>query len=830
MESCQLMDPQIKKLIWWYIKYRARYPRIKNKSMYLSEPNSVLGLTDHPLDDDATPVSDVFSLLSKWRARKPISILSVKLSTRRENSFIFSANGYDIIHDRDLTVDYVDYLTDEKVKKVNCTLQIDIINSTTYRLRLSQSAEVPDNVTPMVYSDITDETIDATVDETDEKYIISTPMIKLHIYKESFRIQVYKKDGSLITESGSRTHNEFFTATDSFPLGFVKNRGNKETYAVENFNLFPNESIFGLGEKFSQLDRVGQTISLWHLEGLGNTSGRAYKHMPFFLSSRGYGVFFNDFNPMTFWVGTREVSKIMVAIENELIDYYFFFGPTPKEVLHNYTALTGRAKTPPRWTLGTWMSRLSYSSQEEVLEVAERIRNERIPCDVIHIDTNWFTHEWKCDWEFDKTRFPDPSEMFRKCAELGFKISLWQSPYVIDSLDIKKDGKSKGVFAKNHGPFIFLNVGPAHVIDFSRPEAVEWYQQKLRALFELGARIIKVDFGEQIESHQEFAKYSGREMHNLYPLLYNKAAFDVAEEYFGEGQAVIWARSAYAGSQRYPVHWSGDNSSNYANMLASIRGGLSLGLCGFSFWSQDIGGFVGIPDDKLYTRWTALSIFQSHIRFHGCEPKHREPWHFSSETQENVKQLLEFRYRLIPYLFSESIKSSGEGLPVMRHLLLEFSQDPMCYHIEDQFCCGENLLVAPIFTEDDSRRVYLPEGNWCNFWTGALLQGPLWINVNDVPLTQTPLFIKAGTILPMGEPTQYVSETTTQGLELHAYPSQEGTLNYTLRDEIGAINFQGTIKGDRLIIEVSASPKDRSIPELKCQLPPSHRSLDIEFV
>ncbi|MCK4514263.1 MAG: alpha-xylosidase, partial [Spirochaetaceae bacterium] len=299
-------------------------------------------------------------------------------------------------------------------------------------------------------------------------------------------------------------------------------------------------------------------------------------------------------------------------------------------------------------------------------------------------------------------------------------------------------------------PFVFLFFGPTHAIDFSKKEGVAWYKEKLKGLFELGASVMKVDFGEQIQPHQEFSKYSGREMHNLYPLLYNKAAFEATEEHLGKGNAVIWARSAYAGSQRYPVHWSGDNSSNFPNMLTSLRAGLSLGLCGFTFWSQDTGGFVGIPDDKLYIRWTALSIFQSHMRFHGCEPRFREPWNFSTETQDIVRKFLELRYRLIPYIFSESIQAAREGLPLMRSFFLEFPDDPNTLNIEDQFCSGTKLLVAPILTEADRRRLYLPEGVWYNFWERKAIQGPKWIH-EESALDEIPLYVKAGCFLPMGE-------------------------------------------------------------------------------
>ncbi|MCK4514262.1 MAG: DUF4968 domain-containing protein [Spirochaetaceae bacterium] len=466
------MNVSYRKLAAWILKYRIRYPRFRNKCMDMSEPNLVNGLTDHPLDEKGSPAYEIFTIVRKFLARKPISVLVVELKQRDGNSFVFRAKGFDILRDRDLSLSHVGYLTGDTVKCTECALRLDILNSTAFRLRLSMGEKVPPHDTPMVSGSIEDENLSVDFAEHADSYIISTPELSLHISKENFRIGIYDKSGSLVTESGSRTHNEFPNATDAFPMGFVRNRKPKRLYAVENFNLQPGESIYGLGEKFGPMNRTGQTISLWNQDGLGNTTGRAYKHIPFYLSSQGYGVFFNDSSPMTFWVGTKETSKIQVAIRNDLLDYYFFYGPEPKKVLGSYTALTGRAVIPPRWSFGLWVSRLSYSSQDEVIAVAKRLREERYPSDVINIDTNWSTQEWVCDWRFDKDRFPDPERMFRECRELGFKICLWQLPYVVDTLAAQKEGKKRKAFAKNHGRSYSCSLVPRMPSIFQRKKAL----------------------------------------------------------------------------------------------------------------------------------------------------------------------------------------------------------------------------------------------------------------------------------------------------------------------------------------------------------------------
>ncbi|MBN1882326.1 MAG: DUF4968 domain-containing protein [Deltaproteobacteria bacterium] len=833
------------KLAWWFLKYRLLYPLFKSRSMYFSEPNVIYGLTDHPMDRNGAPVNDIFSLPRKLFSRTPRSVLNVYLLDKEKNSFLFRARAYNIFN-RKLGVWHVEYNTGPDEKYTECALRIDLLTPDSYRLRLAQGRQVPAHNTPMISGDSLDNGYDEDIGtglknrrksdfeaiyaDEDDRYVISTESLTLHVYKESFRVEVFDAVGDLVARTGSRSHNEFPNANDAFPLGFVENRLPKKRLAVENFDLFPGEAIFGLGEYFGPLNRVGQTVSLWHLDATGNSSPRSYKSIPFFMSSRGYGVFFNDYAPMTFWVGSREVSKIQVAVENDLVDYYFFYGPEPKKVLGSYTALTGRAQVAPRWTLGTWMSRLSYGSQEEVLEVARRLRHEKIPTDVLNLDTNWSTVEWACDWSFDGKRFPDPALMFQELDKMGFKLCLWQIPYVMNTLDISREGKERRAFAKNRGPFIFVFLGLARVIDFSREEGIRWYREKLKRLFSLGARAVKVDFGEQIEPHQRFLRYSGRQMHNLYPLLYNKAAFEASQDFFGTKEAVIWARSAYAGSQRYPVHWSGDNSSNYANMPASLRGGLSLGLCGFTYWSQDVGGFVGLPDDTLYIRWATLSIFQSHIRFHGCPPLFREPWNFSQQTQETVRKILELRYRLIPYIFSESIASAHVGIPLMRTLFFEFPDDPNTLHIDDQFMCGETLLVAPILTESDTRRLYLPAGYWHDFWTGDLREGGRWYE-DTAPPGKIPLYVRGGRFLPMGEVAQYIPfgrEALPKKLTLYASPNDDPELSCTLHDEAGSIRFEGVMNRDRLDVEVQYEPKGRESIKVEVELPPGYDHVVID--
>jgi len=452
-----------------------------------------------------------------------------------------------------------------------------------------------------------------------------------------------------------------------------------------------------------------------------------------------------------------------------------------------------------------WVSRISYDSQEEVLETARRLRAERYPADVINVDTNWFQGEWQCDWRFGP-RFPDPVSMFHQLRDQKLRVCLWQWPYICEHLEIFDEAREKGVLAE--GENFDMLLFKVRTIDMSNPDAVVWYQAQLRRLFELGAAAIKVDFGEHVRDYERIQECSGREMHNLYPLLYNKAAYEITQEYFGRG--VIWARSAYAGSQRYPVHWSGDNSSTFENMLCSLRGGLSFGLSGFTFWSNDVGGFTGTPSDRLYERWTQFGIFNSHIRLHGGGPRYREPWNYEPRTQEIFRRLMELRYRFLPYLYSEAHHSAQAGLLIMRPLVYGFQDDPTTFHIEDQFLFGQAVLVAPILDETDERKIYLPAGLWVDGWTGEIMTGPCWLDYH-ADLECVPFFYRGGFAVPQGPSIQFVNEHPLDPLTLHIVPDEKCLATYTMVDDDETVVMLGQLRDRTLDLKIESNPRSLSL-------------------
>lgn len=772
------------------IKERIKHPfSYKEKIFEFSEPNIIYGLTDHPLDKFGDPMLDMYTMLKKSFVKKANVIKSISFKGNDGNIFNFSCQTYNIYIKR--LKSHVKLFSSgfARKEKITLELQIQILKEDLFRLRCSDRTLPLENKMPMIFKMVNDPSCCAEFQDKEKYYLISTSQIALKLYKDDFRIKIVDAHNHVITESSGKSKNDFDIALDSFPLGFIEDKRNNRKYGVESFILYPNEAIYGFGEQFSPLNKVGRTISLWNYEGLGNSTGRTYKNIPFFLSTRGYGVYVNDYKPITYWVGTRETYKNMFAVENDIIDYFFFYGPNFKKILLNYTELTGRAPVLPKWTFGAWMSRISYSSQDEVLNTAKRLREEKFPFDVIHIDTNWFKEEWMCDWKFDIVRFPNPKEMCQKLKEIGFKLSLWQTPYITKRVKEFKEAKKLNIVAKNHGAFKFF-FQPAVVIDFSKKEAIKWYQEKLKNLFKIGVNVIKTDFGEAIEPHQRFSCYNGREMHNLFPLLYQKAAFEITKQFFGNG--IIWARSAYAGSQRYPVHWSGDSSSHFEEMLSILRGGLSLGLCGFTYWSQDVGGFISSPTDFLYIRWTQFSIFNSHIRFHGNPPRFREPWNYNKLAQEIVRKFLNLRYKMLPYIYTEAQIASERGLPMMRPLVLEFQQDPTVFNIEDEFFFGRNILVAPILTKENKRMIYLPKGNWFDFWSFVKFKGSMWIEY-DCPIDIIPFFIQEGSILPLGPEMQFVEEKPFDSITLLIFPDENSIINeYIILDDSREIQINAS--------------------------------------
>jgi alpha-D-xyloside xylohydrolase len=356
------------------------------------------------------------------------------------------------------------------------------------------------------------------------------------------------------------------------------------------------------------------------------------------------------------------------------------------------------------------------------------------------------------DLEWDPDVFPDPPAMLARLKARGLHTCLWINPYIAQMSKLFSEGAANGYLLKRSNGDVWQwdNWQPGMaVVDFTNPEAVGWFKQKLRLLIEQGVDALKTDFGERIPTDVVF--HNGAEperMHNYYSLLYNRAAYEVLEEVKGQGQGVLFARSATAGGQKYPVHWGGDCWSEFYAMAESLRGGLSLGLCGFGFWSHDIGGFEGLPRAEIYKRWVAFGLLSSHSRLHGSST-YRVPWLYDDEAVDTLRFFTKLKCKLMPYLYEAAVKASKTGVPVMRPMLVEFPDDPACLGLDRQYMLGESLLVAPVMSDTNRVQFYVPTGTWTNVISGEELQGPAWFDQTHGFLS-LPLLARPNSIVAFG--------------------------------------------------------------------------------
>jgi alpha-D-xyloside xylohydrolase len=590
----------------------------------------------------------------------------------------------------------------------------------------------------------------------------SSPYGKVVIETDPWHLSVYDAEGTLLTSTLHMKDVDGSTYTPVLPFSFVRRAGDYSRSYSATFSLSPNEKIFGCGESFQSFDKRGQRVVLWTDDANGVQNETLYKPIPFYMSSRGYGVFMHTSSPITVDFGAYFSGANAMMIGDEELDLFIFIG-SPKEILSEYTALTGRPEMPPLWSFGFWMSRITYFSQEEGLAVADKLRVHRIPADVLHFDTGWFETDWRCDYRFSESRFEDPGKMISELKEKGIRTCLWQLPYFVPKNSLFQEIIDKDLFV--HSPSGNLPYEDA-VLDFSNPEAVRWYQEKIKGLLDLGVGVIKVDFGEAAPANGIYASgRTGFYEHNLYPLRYNKAVYDITRATHGEG--IIWARSTWAGSQRYPLHWGGDAANTNTAMAATLRGGLSIGVSGFTFWSHDVGGFVRSAPEDIYRRWTPFGMLSSHVRTHGAPPT--EPWEYGEDFLNAFRRADEMRYRLMPYIYAQSKESSLHGWPMMRALFVEYPDDPGSWLVDNQYLLGSDLLVAPLLEEGDSRDVYLPPGAWIDYQTGReYADGWHHIQAGEIPIV---VLVRDGSVIPHIRLAQSTAFMDWSELELRVYAS-----------------------------------------------------------
>ncbi len=570
------------------------------------------------------------------------------------------------------------------------------------------------------------------------KYTSSQGSLEIQDYP--WRLVIKDKYGKEITRTRTLSDNDS-SQVKTQPFLFMK-RGSDNSRAIEPvFSLRPGERIYGCGESPTALNKAGQKFNLFVTDPQGPETQDMYKPIPFYFSNRGYGIFMHTSAPVTVDFGNSYIGTTRLFMADEQADLFIILGD-PKEILSEYTALVGRPELPALWSFGTWQSRISYFTEAEGRSVAKQMRENKIPCDVIHFDTGWFEVDWQCDYKFSPKNFDDPEKMLQDLKKDGFHTCLWQLPYFTPKNRYFNEIVEEGMAVKNGtGGLPYEDA----VLDFTNPKTVSWYQGKLEGLLKQGVAVIKADFGEAAPLYNGIYSNgrSGLYEHNLYPVRYNKAAYDIIKK-TNNGEGIIWGRSAWAGSQRYPLHWGGDAATTNTGLLGTVRAGLSIGMSGFCFWSNDIGGFVTKSPEKLYRRWLPYGFLTSHSRIHGVET---EPWLYNKDFVKYTRECAELKYKLMPYVYAQAKECTEHGWPMQRALLLEYPDDPGAWYIEDEYMFGSQMLVAPMLEEGTEREVYLPgKQKWIDYQTGTVYN-PGWqrIKTGKLPII---ILVKDGSAIP----------------------------------------------------------------------------------
>ena len=609
-------------------------------------------------------------------------------------------------------------------------------------------------------------------EEKADKLIISSGSLRLEVQKENGALTFYRGEEK-ITASGWR--DLAYMKTDW--KGFAYDKGPEDAYMREQLSLSVGELIYGLGERFSAFVKNGQSVDIWNEDG-GTSTEQSYKNIPFYISNKGYGVFVNHPECVSFEVATEMVTKVEFSVPGENLDYFLINGPTMKEVLMRYTDITGKPSLPAPWTFGLWLSTSFTTNYDEktVNSFVDGMFDRKIPLSVFHFDCFWMKDFNWCDFTWDSRVFPDPEGMLKRLKAKGLKICVWINSYVGQESSMFKEGVEGGYFLKRPNGDVWQwdmwQPGLA-IVDFTNPAACEWYGKKLEALLDMGVDCFKTDFGERIPTDAVY--YDGSDpvkMHNYYTYLYNKVVFDALKKKKGEKEAILFARSATAGGQKFPVHWGGDCWSDYESMEESLRGGLSLTSSGFGYWSHDIGGFENTSTADVYKRWVAFGLLSSHSRLHGSS-SYRVPWVYDDEAVDVVRFFTRLKASLMPYLYKTAIETSISGVPTMRSMVLEFTEDKTCHYVDKQYMLGDNLLVAPVFNDQSLAEYYLPKGTWTDFFTGEEKEGCGWFT-EKCDYLSIPLMVKENSIVAMGAHDDKPDYDYGDDAELRLYALKDG--------------------------------------------------------
>jgi alpha-D-xyloside xylohydrolase len=650
---------------------------------------------------------------------------------------------------------------------------------------------------------------DVVIQDGEQVVTLTTGRLSVCVDKAGEWNTQYKDGEYIITSSGWRAAAYLDTPDGRF------------VYA--QLSLDVGECVYGLGERFTPFVKNGQVVDMWNEDG-GTSSELAYKNVPFYITNRGYGVFVNHSEKVSYEIASENVERVQFSVPGDYLEYFIIYGPTPMEVLERYTALTGRPALPPAWSFGLWLTTSFTTDYDEqtVTSFIQGMDNRDLPLHVFHFDCFWMKAFHWTDFEWDANVFPEPEAMLKRLKAHGLKICVWINPYIAQRSALFDEGMEKGYLVKRRDGSIWQwdrwQAGMG-LVDFTNPEACRWYMDKLRGLINMGVDCFKTDFGERIPT--DVVYYDGSDpmlMHNYYPILYNQTVFEVLEQVLGKGEAVVFARSATAGGQRFPVHWGGDSTASYESMAESLRGGLSLCSSGFAFWSHDMGGFTHTASADVYKRWCAFGLLSSHSRLHGSS-SYRVPWLFdeAGKSGPTASDVLRFftnlKCRLMPYLFDAAVQAHERGIPVMRAMPVAFPQDPGCDVLDRQYMLGDSLLVAPVFSCEGKVDYYLPAGRWTNFISGEVIDGGRWVSeIHDY--LSLPLLVKPNALIPVGANEVKPDYHYASGVTFHLFELEDGASASarvpTLKGET-AMTLSANRNGSEIEIRMKGDAEDWSV-------------------
>ncbi len=603
-----------------------------------------------------------------------------------------------------------------------------------------------------------------TIAEDKDSATLTSGALTVRVKKPGWELS-FEAGGRVVTKSAWRG------------IGYVQTEA-AGNHVHEQLSLGVGENVYGLGERFTAFVKNGQVVENTNADG-GTASEQAYKSVPFYLTNRGYGVLVNECGPVSFEIASEKTARVQFSIEGESLEYFLIFGPTPKDILRKLTALTGRPALPPPWSFGLWLSTSFTTNYDEatVTSFIEGMKQRDLPLHVFHFDCFWMREFDWTNFEWDPRVFPDPAGMLKRLHARGLKICVWINSYIGQRSRLFAEGAEKNYFIKRTDGSVWQTdlwqPGMA-IVDFTNPAAREWFAGHIGRLLDMGVDAIKTDFGERIPS-EGVTYFDGSDpvkMHNFYPIVYNETVFRAIEAKRGVGQAVLFARSAYVGGQKFPVHWGGDCWSTMESMAESLRGGLSLTLCGFGFWSHDIGGFEGTAPAYIYKRWAAFGLLSSHSRLHGSS-SYRVPWAYDEAASDVVRFFTKLKCRLMPYLWAAALEAHREGVPMMRAMFTEFPDDPACDTLDRQYLLGGSLLVAPVFTESGEVDYYLPKGRWTHLLSGEVREGGGWRH-ETYDFLSLPLFVREGAVIALGATDARPDYEFAEGVTVRVYELADG--------------------------------------------------------